>query len=177
MSVMSSCRRLPTAVANVANRSHLPRESEPQAITEPDPCLPNSRQIRARVRGLNVAMSLVNSSTIITRGMGATRSSFEIHPLGQVAAVTHADNLRHGYLRVHFMNALLCDPRIIRLFETWGRETGLYPAADAVARAGRVSHAAKVVEALDSTQVADGSAAEPALDAGASLAERFNLML
>ena len=109
--------------------------------------------------------------------MGATHGSFEIHPLGQVAAGTHADNLRHAYLRAHFMNALLCDPRIIRLFDAWGRETGLYAAADAVARAGRVSHAAKVVEALDSNQVEDGSVAVPALEAGASLAERFYLML
>ena len=34
------------------------------------------------------------------------------------------------------MNALLQDPRVARQFDTWGQHTGLYRAADGVAKAG-----------------------------------------
>ena len=70
-----------------------------------------------------------------THGSSDLPESAEIHPVGQVAADTHADNLRHAHLRAHFMNALLTDPRITELFDLWGKQTGLYRAADAVARA------------------------------------------
>lgn len=64
---------------------------------------------------------------------------------GSLIGKTHADNRRHTYLRAHFMNALVRDPRVVRLFDAWGRETGLHEAADAVARAGaQVARAAKL---------------------------------
>ena len=55
---------------------------------------------------------------------------------GTLAGETHADNLRHAYLRVHFMNALLTDPRVAGLFDEWG-QSGLYAAADAVAQSSQ----------------------------------------
>lgn len=62
----------------------------------------------------------------------------EMHPVaGQLTGETHADNVRHSYVRAHFMNALLHDPRAGKLFETWGRRTGLHEASEAVAAAGR----------------------------------------
>ena len=51
-----------------------------------------------------------------TRGSSDLPESAEIHPVGQVSADTHADNLRHAHLRAHFMNALLTDPRMT----AWG---------------------------------------------------------
>jgi hypothetical protein len=69
-----------------------------------------------------------------TRGSSELPPSAEIPPVGQVAADTHADNLRHAHLRAHFMNALLRDPRVAALFDEWGTQTGLYRAADGVAR-------------------------------------------
>lgn len=79
------------------------------------------------------------------RGSADLPESTEIHPVGQVAAATHADNLRHAHLRAHFMNVLLTDARITDLFDQWGTCTGLYRAADKVARAADdVARAAKV---------------------------------
>jgi len=49
----------------------------------------------------------MGGDSMATRGSSDLPESTEIHPLGQVAADTHADNLRHAYLRAHFMNALL----------------------------------------------------------------------
>ena len=54
-----------------------------------------------------------------------------------MAGETHADNLRHTYLRAHFMNALLTDPRVMGLFDEWGQQSGLYAAADAVAQSSQ----------------------------------------
>ena len=56
---------------------------------------------------------------------------------GALAGETHADNLRHAYLRVHFMNALLTDPRVAGQFDEWGQQIGLYAAADAVAQSSQ----------------------------------------
>ena len=56
---------------------------------------------------------------------------------GTLAGETHADNLRHTYLRAHFMNALLTDPRVAGLFDEWGQQSGLYAAAEAVAQSSQ----------------------------------------
>ena len=56
---------------------------------------------------------------------------------GALVGETHADNLRHAYLRVHFMNALLTDPRVAGLFDEWGQQSGLYAAAHAVAQSSQ----------------------------------------
>ena len=57
-----------------------------------------------------------------------------MHPVAGSLSGTYADSLRQAYLRVHFMNALLTDSRVAVLFDDWGRQTGLYAAADAVAQ-------------------------------------------
>ena len=61
----------------------------------------------------------------------------DFHPLGSaLIGETHAENVRHAYVRAHFMNVLLQDPRVIRQFDVWGKRTGLYRGADRVAKAG-----------------------------------------
>ena len=61
----------------------------------------------------------------------------DFHPLGSaLIGETHAQNVRHAYVRAHFMNVLLQDPRVIRQFDVWGKRTGLYRGADRVAKAG-----------------------------------------
>ena len=58
-----------------------------------------------------------------------------MHPVaGALAGKTYADNVRHANVRVHFMNALLTDSRVARLFDEWGQQTELFAAADALAQ-------------------------------------------
>jgi hypothetical protein len=106
--------------------------------------------------------------------------SAEIHPLGQVAADTHADNVRHAYLRAHFMNALLTDARITELFDQWGERTGLYRAADTVALAAAdFARDAKLSHWMDPIQLADDEAdrVAPLVEAFETAAEQFWSML
>ena len=115
-----------------------------------------------------------------TRRSSDLPESVEIHPLGQVAAATHADNLRHACLRTHFMNALLTDARITALFDTWGKQTGLYRAAGVVARAAAdVSAAAKVSHWMAPIHLEDDEAGRvaPLVETFTTEAEQFWLML
>ena len=115
-----------------------------------------------------------------TRESSGLPESAELHPLGQVAAATHADNLRHAHLRAHFMNALLTDPRITDLFDQWGKQTGLYHAAEVVARAADgVAHAAGVSHWMEPIQLDDDEAdrVAPLVETFERAAEQFWLML
>ena len=106
--------------------------------------------------------------------------SAELHPLGQISTATHADAVRHAHLRASFMNALLRDPRITELFDTWGKETGLYTVAVAVARAAQDrARAMKVSHWMDPIHIDDDEAnlAAPLMETFEAVTERFFLML
>jgi hypothetical protein len=79
-------------------------------------------------RRVAVNAALHGGDHMATRRSSDLPQSAEIPPIGQVSAGTHGDNLR-----AHFMNALLRDPRVAALFDAWGKRTGLYSGADAVA--------------------------------------------
>lgn len=75
---------------------------------------------------------------------------------------TFVDSQRHVHLRVHFLNAILTDPRVQAAFSRWGKQTKLDRAADAVIRAGKELATAAGVDRWSSLAVwADPIGDEP----------------
>ena len=102
--------------------------------------------------------------------VGPPPPSFDLHRVAGVAGETHGDRLRHAYLRAHFMNSLLTDSRVGALFGTWGKQTALHAAADAVAEAGsRLASAANVRHWSDLAEWPEERAGPPGAVIGAIL--------